>query len=104
MNNVSGIVVKSLLIVFSNIDIFCKDSANREKNEMNPFISSSEVPPVLFKDSANREKNEMNPFISSSEVPPVLFKDSANREKNEMNFSIFIPLSFVANYVSISSL
>ena len=46
----------------------------------------------------------MNPFISSSEVPPVLFKDSANREKNEMNFSIFIPLSFVANYVSISSL
>ena len=79
MNNVSGIVVKSLLIVFSNNDIFCKDSANREKNEMNPFISSSEVPPVLF-------------------------KDSANREKNEMNFSIFIPLSFVANYVSISSL
>ena len=71
---------------------------------MNPFISSSEVPPVLFKDSANREKNEMNPFISSSEVPPVLFKDSANREKDEMNFSIFIPLSFVANYVSISSL
>ena len=79
MNNVNGIVVKSLLIVFSNNDIFCKDSANREKNEMNPFISSSEVPPVLF-------------------------KDSANREKNEMNFSIFIPLSFVANYVSISSL
>ena len=79
MNNVSGIVVKSLLIVFSNNDIFCKDSANREKNEMNPFISSSEVPPVLF-------------------------KDSANREKNEMNFSIFIPLSFVANHVSISSL
>ncbi len=65
--------------------IFCKDSANREKNEMNLFISYSEVQAIFYKISPNRVKNEMNSYISSFEVPANLCKVS--------HFHL-IPLSF----------
>ena len=52
----------------------CKGNANREKNEMNSFISYSEMQLSLCKGNANREKNEMNLFISYSEMQLSLYK------------------------------
>jgi hypothetical protein len=43
--------------------IFCKDSANREKNKKNSFFFSSEMPPILFKDSANRRQYKIKKFF-----------------------------------------
>lgn len=56
--------------------IFCKDSPNRAKNEMNLFISYSEVQAIFYKISPNRVKNEMNSYISSFELPANLCKVS----------------------------
>ena len=44
--------ISSLLEYYAEVQlILCKDSANREQNEMNVFISYAEVQPFLCKDT-----------------------------------------------------
>ena len=60
----------------------CKDNANREENEINLFISYSEMKLILYKDNANREENEIKHVYFLTRYETYIILPSPQSHKN----------------------